>query len=101
MLNNETWLAHSDLFTQYWILETKHWVRSLGWFTDFIETVKDAKGWAQAGDKELTAFDYVDIIDAKGSERKLYRCSNGITWEHISVLACVAMEGRSSESNAY
>jgi len=84
MLNNETWLAHSDLFKHHWIVETKHWVRSLGWFTDFIQTVKDADGWAQAGDKELTAFDYVDIIDAKGSERKLYRCSNGITWEHIS-----------------
>ena len=84
MLNNETWLAHSELFTHHWVIETKPWVRSLGWFTDFIETVKDAKGWAQAGDKELTAFDYVDIIDAKGSERKLYRCNNGITWEHIS-----------------
>lgn len=84
MLNNETWLAHSDLFKQYWLIETKSWVRSLGWFTDFIETVTDARGWAQAGDKELTAMDYVDIIDAKGSERKLYRCIDGTTWEHIS-----------------
>ena len=73
MLNNETWLAHTDLFEKYWVFETKHWVRSLGWFTDFKETVTDAKGWAQAGDKELTSFDYVDIIDAKGAERKLHR----------------------------
>jgi hypothetical protein len=84
MLNNETWLAHSTLFKSHWVVETKSWVRSLGWFTDFIETVSDAQGWAQAGDKELTAFDYVDIIDAKGSEYKLYRCTNGISWEHIS-----------------
>lgn len=84
MLNNETWLAHSNLFKSHWVVETKSWVRSLGWFTDFIETVSDAQGWAQAGDKELTAFDYVDIIDAKGSEYKLYRCTNGISWEHIS-----------------
>jgi len=84
MLNNETWLAHSDLFEKHWIIETKHWVRSLGWFTDFIETVKDAKGWVQAGDKELTPFDYVDIIDAPNSEEKLYLCENGISWQHIS-----------------
>lgn len=83
MLNNETWLAHSDLFSKYWTIETKPWVRSLGWFTDFMETVKDAKGWAQAGEKELTAFDYIDIIDSPLSEKKLYRCINGVTWEHI------------------
>lgn len=84
MLNNETWLAHSDLFNKHWIVETKHWVRSLGWFTDFIDTVKDSKGWAQAGDKELTTFDYIDIIDAPNSENKLYLCKNGVTWDHIS-----------------
>lgn len=84
MLNNETWLAHSDLFVKYWTIETKPWVRSLGWFTDFIDTVTDSRGWAQAGDKELTARDYVEIIDAKGAERKLYRCENGVTWEHIA-----------------
>jgi hypothetical protein len=84
MLNNESWLAHSELFEKYWVIETKPWVRSLGWFTDFIETVKDAQGWAQAGDKELTVFDYVDIIDAPLAQKKLYRCLNGVTWEHIS-----------------
>jgi hypothetical protein len=84
MLNNESWLAHSDLFGKYWIVETKPWVRSLGWFTDFIETVKDSRGWAQAGDKELTVFDYVNIIDAPLSEKKLYRCINTVEWEHIS-----------------
>jgi hypothetical protein len=84
MLNNESWLAHSDLFDKYWTIETKPWVRSLGWFTDFIDTVRDSKGWAQAGDKELSAFDYIDIIDAPLAEKRLYRCVNGVTWEHIS-----------------
>lgn len=84
MVNNESWLAHSDLFKKYWIVETKPWVRSLGWFTDYMETVKDAGGWAQAGEKELTVFDYVQIIDQPLAEKKLYRCVNGVTWEHIS-----------------
>ena len=84
MLNNETWLAHSDLFKKYWVVETKPWVRSLGWFTDYMETVKDADGWAQAGEKELSVFDYVQIIDQPLSEKKLYRCINGISWEHIT-----------------
>lgn len=84
MVNNESWLAHSDLFKKYWVVETKPWVRSLGWFTDYMETVKDADGWAQAGEKELTVFDYVQIVDAPLAEKKLYRCINGVTWEHIS-----------------
>lgn len=63
MVNNESWLAHSDLFKKYWVVETKPWVRSLGWFTDYMETVKDADGWAQAGEKELTVFDYVQIVE--------------------------------------
>ena len=77
MVNNEAWLAHSDLFKKYWIVETKPWVRSLGWFTDYMETVKDADGWAQAGEKELSVFDYVQIIDQPLAEKKLYRCVNG------------------------
>lgn len=84
MLNNETWLAHSDLFKKYWVVETKPWVRSLGWFTDYMETVKDADGWAQAGEKELSVFDYVQIIDQPLAEKKLYRCVNGVSWEHIT-----------------
>ncbi len=84
MVNNESWLAHSDLFKKYWVVETKPWVRSLGWFTDYMETVKDADGWAQAGEKELTVFDYVQIVDTPLAEKKLYRCTNGATWEHIA-----------------
>lgn len=83
MLNNESWLGHTDLFTKHWIVEKKHWVRSLGWVDDFIDTVRDAGGWVQAGDKELTTLDYINIIDAVGSEQKLYRYDGG-TWEHIS-----------------
>jgi len=84
MVNNETWLAHSDLFKKYWVVETRPWVRSLGWFTDYMETVKDADGWAQAGEKELSVFDYVHIVDTPLAEKKLYRCVNGVTWEHIT-----------------
>lgn len=84
MLNNESWLAHSDLFKKYWIVETKPWVRNLGWFGDYMETVKDADGWAQAGEKELSVFDYVQIVDQPLAEKKLYRCINGVSWEHIS-----------------
>ena len=84
MVNNESWLAHSDLFKKYWVVETKPWVRSLGWFTDYMETVKDADGWAQAGEKELSVFDYVQIIDQPLAEKKLYRCIDNVKWEHIS-----------------
>lgn len=84
MINNETWLAHSDLFKKYWVVETRAWVRSLGWFTDYMETVKDADGWAQAGEKELRVHDYVQIVDTPLAEKKLYRCVNGISWEHIT-----------------
>lgn len=83
MLNGETWLAHSDLFTKHWIIETKPWVRSLGWFTDFEQTVRDSKGWAQAGEKELTIYEYVNVLEEKGAERKVYRHIDG-KWEHIS-----------------
>ena len=83
MLNHETWLAHSELFTKHWIIETKPWVRTLGWFTDFELTVRDAKGWAQAGEKELTIYEYVNVLEEKGAERKLYRCVND-KWEHIT-----------------
>ena len=82
MLNNETWLAHTELFTKQWVVERKHWVRSLGWFDDFVDVVRDAQGWTQAGEKELTVFDYINIIDATGSEKKLYRYTGG-EWEHI------------------
>lgn len=83
MLNNESWLAHSNLFTKYWIVEMKPWVRTLGWFTDFEQTVRDSKGWAQAGNKELTIYEYVNVLEEKGADRKVYRYTNG-EWEHIS-----------------
>jgi hypothetical protein len=83
MLNGESWLAHSDLFTKHWIVETKPWVRSLGWFTDFEQTVRDSNGWAQAGEKELTIYEYINVLEEKGSERKIYQHSNG-KWQHIS-----------------
>ena len=83
MLNNESWLMHSDLFENNWIIEQKSWVRTLGWFTDFIHTARDAKGWVQAGDRELSLQDYLNIIDDVSSEKKLF-CFDNSKWIHIS-----------------
>lgn len=83
MLNNESWLAHSDLFNKHWIIETKPWARTLGWFTDFELTTRDAKGWAQAGEKELTIYEYVNVLEEKDATKKIFRYRN-CEWEHIS-----------------
>jgi len=82
MMNGENWLAHSDLFNKHWVIETKPWVRSLGWFTDFEQTVRDSRGWAQAGEKELSIYQYVNVLEEKGAEKKIYRFFNG-KWEPI------------------
>lgn len=90
---NETWLAHSDLFNEHWIIETKPWVRSLGWFEDFSEMVKSSKGWVQLGDYELTPMDYVNIVDAVDAEKKLYQYRDG-DWAHIEIpLVFVVTQG--------
>ena len=83
MNDTTTWLGHSDLFNTHWIVETKSWVRNLGWFSEFQESVKECCGWAQYGNHELTTVDYVNIIDAKDAEKKLYKYHEG-TWEHFS-----------------
>jgi hypothetical protein len=83
MLNGETWLAHSELFTKHWIIEIKPWARTLGWFTDFQATVQDANGWAQAGKKELPIFEYVHLIEKNDAEKFLYRYVNN-TWDYIT-----------------
>ncbi len=78
----DTWLAHSNLFTEHWIIETKSWVRHLGWFTKFQTSAIDSLGWAQYGEHELSILDYVNIVDAAESEKKLYRYHEG-TWTHM------------------
>ena len=83
MLNNETWLAHSDLFKKHWIIETKPWARTLGWFSNFQQTVSDSGGWAQAGQQELAIGEYINFLEEEGSERKLYRYLDG-KWEHVT-----------------
>ncbi len=95
---NSTWLAHSDLFTQHWIIETKSWVRALGWFTQFEQAAKDSLGWAQYGDHELSLLDYVNIVDAVHSEKKLYKYDTGI-WTHIE--GPILFVVRKSENESY
>ena len=94
---NSTWLAHSDLFTQHWIVEKKSWVRDLGWFTDFEQAAKDSLGWAQYGDHELSLLDYVNIVDAVHSEKKLYKYDLG-TWSHIEGPVLFVVRKSASES---
>jgi hypothetical protein len=83
MLSGETWLIHSDLFKKYWEVETKSWVQSLGWFDNVINESKVSSGWMIFGDKELSILDYVNIIDEKDSEKKMY-CYNNGNWSYIS-----------------
>lgn len=82
MLHNESWLVHSDVFVKHWKIELKPWIRNLGWFTDFMETVVSAKGWVQAGEKELSVRDYINLIEEPGSQNKLFCYKEG-KWEHI------------------
>ena len=83
MLNNENWLAHTELFKKHWVVETKSWVRSLGWFTDFMDTTIAAQGWTLGGDKDFSVNEYIEVLNLPNAEKLLYRCIDGITWEHI------------------
>jgi hypothetical protein len=82
MLNNESWLLHSDLFEKYWVVETKSWVRNLGWFSSVLNQLQIDAGWSLFGEKELTLLDYVNIVDAPESEKILYMYTNG-TWTYM------------------
>ena len=82
MLYNESWLVHSDVFDKHWKIELKPWIRNLGWFTDFMETVVSAKGWVQAGEKELSVHDYINLIEEKDSQKKMFCYKEG-KWEHM------------------
>jgi len=83
MLNNETWLIHSDLLDKHWIVEGKPWARTLGWFSVMKEQLLATGGWMLFGDAKLELLDYVNIIDAVDSEKKLYCYSEG-KWQYIS-----------------
>lgn len=83
MLNNETWLVHSNLFKKHWAIETKEWARTLGWFGDLVDTVKQENGWCLWGEKQLTLHDYITIIDEINSEKKLY-CFKEDKWSHMA-----------------
>lgn len=82
MLNGESWLLHSDLFQKHWIVETKSWVRNLGWFSSVLDQTRFDTGWSLFGSKELTIMDYVNIVDAVNSEKTLYTYKNG-SWTYI------------------
>jgi len=72
MLNNENWLLHSDLFKKHWIIETKSWVRNLGWFSSVVDKAKLDNGWLLFGESEISIMDYVNIIDAPEADKILY-----------------------------
>jgi hypothetical protein len=83
MLNNESWLLHGDLFQKHWIVETKSWVRNLGWFAPVLQQARVDSGWMLFGETELSVMDYINIIDAKDSEHCLYMYKEG-TWTYMS-----------------
>lgn len=83
MLNGESWLLHSDLFQKHWTIETKSWVRNLGWVSSMVNQTRLDTGWSLFGDKELTVMDYVNIVDATNSEKILYMYSNG-QWTYMN-----------------
>ena len=82
MLNNERWLAHKDLFQKHWVINVKPWVRTLGWFSDFVEASNLNDGWNLIGSKDLDLQDYIELIDPLGAEKKLYCHRDGV-WAHI------------------
>jgi hypothetical protein len=98
MLNNESWLLHSDLFKKHWIIETKSWVRNLGWFSEVIHKSKIDNGWLLFGDFNISIMDYVNIIDGPGAEKILYtNVSNQWTYIKGPVLFVI----RKSEDEVY
>lgn len=82
MLNNESWLLHSDLFKKHWVVETKSWVRNLGWFSSVLDQTHIDHGWSLFGEKELTPLDYVNLVDAQDAEKTLYMYKDG-QWTYI------------------
>lgn len=82
MLHNESWLLHSNLFKKYWVIETKSWARDLGWVSSMLTELQMDDGWALFGEAQLTPADYINIIDAKDSDTKLYMYKDG-DWTYI------------------
>jgi len=90
MLDNETWLLHSDVFKKHWIVESKNWARSLGWFSELHDSALDTDGWLLYGDHELQVSDYINIVDALDAEKKLYAYKdNNWTFIHGPILFTV------------
>lgn len=97
MLNGESWLLHSDLFKKHWVVETKSWVRNLGWFASVLEQTTIDDGWSLFGETELTPLDYINIVDAKEANTKLYMYSNG-TWTYMHGPVLFVIEKNTEET---
>jgi hypothetical protein len=98
MLNNESWLIHGNLFQKHWVVETKSWVRNLGWFTPVLEQARLDSGWMLFGDTELSVMDYINIIDAEDSENTLYMYRDGKwTYMHGPIIFAI----RKSDDEVY
>ena len=80
----DVWLAHSDVFNKHWVIESKPWVRNLGWFEKFADVVSGSDGWVQTGNYEFTPLDYINIIEGVDSETKIYWYSDD-RWTHINI----------------
>ena len=81
MLNNETWLAHSH-FQNFYDIHLKPWVKNLGWVSELLDHLKRNSGWVVMGPAKIGLIDYIDIVEAEDSFKKIY-CYHGGTWKHI------------------
>lgn len=81
MLNNETWLAHSA-FQSFYNITLKPWVKNLGWVSELFDHLNRNSGWVMMGNAKIGLLDYIDIVEADDSVKKLF-CYHGGTWKHI------------------
>lgn len=97
MLNNESWLVHTNLFKKYWTIETKSWVRNLGWVSSMLSELRMDDGWVLFGKHELTPTDYINLVDAKDSDTKLYMYKDG-EWTYIEGPVLFTIEKNTDET---
>lgn len=96
MLNNESWLLHSDLFKKHWVVETKSWVRNLGWFSSMVDEVVSEDGWVLFGEHNLTPLDYINIVDSINASTKLYMYTGD--WTYMSGPIVFVIEKNTDET---
>lgn len=96
MLNKESWLLHSDLFKKHWVVETKSWVRNLGWFSSMVDEVVSEDGWVLFGEHNLTPLDYINIVDSINASTKLYMYTGD--WTYMSGPVLFVIEKSTDET---